>query len=271
MNRPAWQRFLVILAGPMVNWILAVVLLAGLFTVGHRVPTGEPVVEEVSGAPAAAAGLMPGDRVIAVNGRPVANWDELRAAVGARRGQPIELRVQRRGGELTLTARPGPDGRLGITAESRLERYRVAQAIPLAFETSGRILADTLVGLGQLFRGGGKVELLGPIGIVSETAEAASLGLTYLFGILVQISMVLALMNLLPLPALDGGRLAFICVAMIRRRPVSPKIEAVVHGVGLILLLGLLLFATYGDIGRQLTRSREPDAGVPAAQPMETP
>jgi hypothetical protein len=58
---------------------------------------------------------------------------------------------------------------------------------------------------------------------------------------------------------------------MIRRRPVSPKIEAVVHGVGLILLLGLLLFATYGDIGRQLTRSREPDAGVPAAQPMETP
>lgn len=266
-NHPAWQRFLVILAGPAVNWAFAVLLLAALYTVGFRVPTNNPVIEEVTGAPAVAAGLMPGDRIVAIDDQPIRSWADVTRGIEARRGRPMQLRVARGGAELTLTAATGPDGRLGIAGQSRVERYPVGRSLSLAFVKSGEVLVDALDGLRQLvLRTGNAGPLMGPVGIVSQTVDAVSKEFFRIFWILVQISLVLALMNLLPIPALDGGRLVFILVAMVRRRPVNPKVEAIVHSIGFLLLLVLLVYVTYGDIRRRIQPSEVGgSAGPPAA------
>lgn len=271
-NHPAWQRFLVILAGPAVNWAFAVLLLAALYTIGIRVGTNRPVVEEVAGAPAAAAGLMPGDRILAIDDQPIQSWSEVARNIEARRGRPMQIRVARGGAELTLTATAGPDGRLGIAGESRIERYPLGRSLSLALVKSGEVLVDAIEGLRQLvLRTGNAGQLMGPVGIVSQTVDAVSKEFFRIFWILVQISLVLALMNLLPIPALDGGRLLFILVAMVRRRPVDPKVEAVVHGVGFLLLLALLAYVTYGDIRRRIQPSETGGSAAPppAAAPAD--
>jgi regulator of sigma E protease len=268
-NRPAWQRFLVILAGPFINWMFAFLLLTVLYTVGFRVPTDRPVIEAVRGAPAVAAGLMPGDRILAIDDRPIASFGDVVRAVAARRGQPMQVRVERGGVEQTLTATTGPDGLLGIAGQTKIERYPLGASLGFALSKCGEILANTLDGLRQLLRGTGHADLMGPVGIVGQTVDAVSREFAALFYILVQISLVLAVMNLLPIPALDGGRLVFILIAMVRRRPVDPKLEAMIHGVGIVLLLGLLAYATYGDVSRRLHRSAAGGAGAAASAPAD--
>ncbi len=268
-NRPAWQRFLVILAGPFVNWMFAFLLLTVLFTVGIRVLTDQPIIEAVPGAPAVAAGLMPGDRIVAIDDGPIASFGDVVRAVEARRGRSMQLRVERGGVEQTLTATPGPDGLLGVAGQTRIERYPLGTSVGLALSRSGEILASTLDGVRRLVRRSGSANLMGPVGIVSETVDAVSREFANLFGILVQISLVLAVMNLLPIPALDGGRLVFILIAMVRRRPVDQKVEAVIHGVGLMLLLGLLAYATWGDVSRSLHRRGAGGAGAATTAPAD--
>ncbi len=265
-NHPAWQRFLVILAGPAVNWAFAVLLLATLFVVGVRVSTNRPVVEDVSGAAAAAAGLMPGDRIVSIDDQPIGTWEDVERAIGARRGKLMQIRVARGGGEQTLTGTTGPDGRLGIGGETQVARLPLKRSFSLALAKSGQGLLETLDLLRRLvLRKGDTGPVIGPVEIVSETVQAVSKDVSQIFLILGQISLVLAMMNLLPIPALDGGRLAFILVAMVRRRPVNPSVEAAVHGAGLVLLLLLMVFVTYRDVRRRLHASEASGRAPPAA------
>lgn len=267
LNRPAWQRFLVILAGPAINWLFAFLLLASLFMAGMQRPSEDPVIGRVAdGSPAAVVGLQPGDRIAWIDGQEIGSWPDMVAAIKKHVGQPMPVRIERDGREIVLTPKIGPDATLGIVPKLQTVQLGFGDAVSTAFFTTGEVVQKTLAALGQMLRGRGQAQLVGPVGIVSETVEAARTGAQSLAGVLVMISLALALMNLLPLPALDGGRLVFIAIAMVRRRPVDAKVEAVIHGIGLLLLLGLVLYATYGDIGRQFSKLRAPPPPAPSGQ-----
>ncbi|MBI5546952.1 MAG: site-2 protease family protein [Deltaproteobacteria bacterium] len=269
--RPAWQRLLVLLAGPVVNGVFAVLLLATLYVVGFGVPTGEPVIEEVTGKAAAAAGFLPGDRVLSVEGTEVGTWLELTRALGARPSQVVEVKVRRNEVELALTARCGPDSLPGLKPQSQIVRYRVKDAAWFAVLKTGELAVGMLSGLRDWALGKGEAELMGPVGIVSETVEAVHKDRLSLFFILVQISVALALMNLLPLPALDGGRVAFVLLGVIRRRPIDVRVEAVVHALGVLSLMVLVAYLSWGEIGSRWPWRDEagaaPDAGSAASAP----
>ncbi len=265
-NKPLWQRFLVLFAGPFTNWLFAFLLLAALMVGGLERPSPEPVIGKVKdGTPAATAGLHPGDRVLSVDGQPIASWKELVAAIGAHRGQPMELKLARRDEELRLTPTVGASGRLGVVPSTVVERYALGKALGLAFVQTGQIVSANLAGLWEALRGRGEAQLIGPVGIVGETVEAVRASPSTLALMLVMISLALSLMNLLPLPALDGGRLLFIGIAAIRKRPVSASVEAAIHAAGFVLLLGLILWATWGDIARRVKRSEPASAPAPTA------
>ncbi len=260
--RPAWQRALVLVAGPALNWVFAFVLLTTLYVVGFRVGTGQPVIAEVRGRAAAAAGLLPGDRVLEVDGEVVSSWGELTRALGVHRGTPAELTVLRNDVQLALVARPGTDGRLGITPESRILQFPFGESVQLAAGKTTELVAGMLGMLRDGLLGRSAVELIGPVGIVTETVEAVRKDFLALFLILVQISLALAVMNLLPLPALDGGRLAFVLVGALRRRPLDLRVETVVHALGVLVLLGVVAVVSFTELRTALQRP-EPavDAG----------
>lgn len=248
--RPAWQRALVLVCGPAVNWAFAVLLLASLYAVGFRVATGEPIIEEVRGRKAAASGLLPGDRILAVDGQDISTWGEVARALAARPRQQVELKIVRNEVELLLAASPGADGRLEVTPESRVVRFPLGESAKLAFLKSLELGKGMLTDLHDGLRGKAEVQLMGPVGIVTETVEAVRKDLLSLFFILVQISLALALMNLLPLPALDGGRIVFVALGAIRRRPVDVRTEAVVHALGVLTLLFVVAWLSWGELAK---------------------
>jgi regulator of sigma E protease len=258
-NQPAWRRFLVIVAGPAMNYVAALALGVALaLSVGFPQAAAGPVVgEAIPGSPAEAAGLRPGDRIRAVDGRPVSTWQQLVEEVMARPGRPMRLELDRDGATVALTATPRDDrgtGRLGIAQGSRLVRADgLLAAVTQSFASTNERAAAVLAGLGQMVTGKQKADLRGPVGIAQEMARSARQGAARFLGMVWFISIVLALFNLLPVPALDGGRLVFLGYEIVTRRRVNQRVENAVHLVGFVLLLGLILGVTvFGDLARIL-------------------
>lgn len=263
--RPLWQRLAVLLAGPLLNWLLAFGLLASLYSFGFRVPTDEPVLEEVRGPKAAAAGLMPGDRVLAVGAVEVERWGELTRALSAHAGRTVTIRVLRNEVELALTARLGPEGGLLITPLSRVVRFPPGEALGLAFLKTFAVIGSLLDDLRGWVLGRGEAQPLGPVALVAQAVEAARRDAISLLQLLVILSLGVAVLNLLPLPALDGGRVGFLLVAALRRRALDPQVETVVHGVGALALLLFVGWLTWREVGPALAPGDPadlPDASV---------
>jgi regulator of sigma E protease len=261
-NQPAWRRFVVILAGPAMNWAAAVLLAFTMIaTLGFRAPDPGAAVGEVLPASAAQrAGLRPGDRIAAVDGKPVATWEELVAAIVASPGRPVALDVAR--GDppeaLRVVATPedaGGRGRLGIAPSTRAVRAGPAEAAAAAFRLTNARAWETVAGLGQIFTGQQKAELRGPVGIAQEMARSARAGVAQFLTMVWFISIVLAMFNLLPIPALDGGRLVFLAYEIVTRRRVNQRVENFVHLAGFVAIFGLILAVTvFGDLARLLRR-----------------
>ncbi|HET9595410.1 MAG TPA: M50 family metallopeptidase [Anaeromyxobacteraceae bacterium] len=254
-NQPAWRRFLVILAGPGMNYLFAV-LLAGAMLATLGLPEGDPapvVGRVVAGGAAERAGLRAGDRVASVDGRPVDSWAALVAEIVAHPGQPARLAVERAGSTLEITATPdseGGTGRLGIEQSRRMVKASAGQAFLAAARLTNARAGEILAGLGQMVTGRQKAELRGPLGIAQEMARSARAGAGQFVGIVWFISIALALFNLLPVPALDGGRLVFLVYEIVTRRRVNQRVEGIVHLAGFVALFGLLLAVTiFGDLG----------------------
>jgi len=264
-NRPAWQRFLVIAAGPGMNYLLAIGLAAALAaTVGFAVPDPSASVGQiVPGYPAEEAGLADGDRVLSVAGTPVSTWDDLVAEIQRRPGQAVSLEVERAEGEatrrLTLTLVPRADGgvgRAGFQMHLLRERHPGLGAIALGVAQTHGTAARTLSALAAIFsREKGAPRLHGPLRIGEEMARAAQRGGESLVHILFSLSVALALFNLLPFPGLDGGRLVFLAYEIVARRRANERIESILHAIGIAALLLLLLGVTlFGDLPGLLRR-----------------
>jgi regulator of sigma E protease len=263
-NQAAWRRVLVLAAGPGANYLLAVVLAAVLLgTLGLPSSDGSSRFGELlPDRPAARAGLRPGDRITRVGDVPVATWDELVKALQKSPGRTVELQVERGEGaaleRLALPITPddvGGTGKVGAGAWAPRVRLPPGEALVAGVTRTNAAAAMTLGMVAGMIKRERKPELSGPVGIVEELVKGAQAGVDRFFSVIWNISVALALFNLLPLPALDGGRLLFLTWELVTRRRVNEKVESYVHAAGLIALLALLLGVTiFSDLAKYLPK-----------------
>ncbi|TCI31883.1 RIP metalloprotease RseP [Exiguobacterium sp. SL-10] len=248
-----WKRVLAIAAGPAMNFVLAFILLVIVGLV-QGTPTDDGQIGTVQPDSAAdQAGLMTGDEIVSIEGQPIDNWLDLRTVLADRADTPTEVTYIRDDAEQTVTLTPQAIeqngetvGILGVT--NALERSPT-KAFTTGAETTWTMSTLIFSAVGDLVTGQvGVDQLAGPVGIVRMTDEVAASGLIMLLNWTALLSVNLAIFNLLPLPALDGGRLLFLLFEAVRGRPMDPKKEGFVHFIGFALLMLLMLIVTWNDI-----------------------
>jgi regulator of sigma E protease len=224
-------------------------------------PEMPPVVGSVvPGGPAARGGMRAGDRVVAIDGNPIEHWSQMAGFIQAHGGDDLRFEVRRAGKTLSLAVRPEKDPKRGVAVigvavreGTVLERYGPWRSARLGFEDAGRFSLLTFEMMGKLFSGGVSIQAVGgPIAIAQMTGEAARSGITSLIAFVAFLSLQLGILNLLPIPILDGGHLAFLGVEAVIRRRVNVKIRETAQQIGFLLLLLFFLAVSYNDILRIL-------------------
>jgi regulator of sigma E protease len=265
-----WQRVIVLAAGVAMNVVLAWLL----FTVGYligspqstdslgknaQLSNAEVVIAQViPNSPAAQAGLQENDIVVRINQVEIKTEKDLQDTVAANDGQAIKVAIKRAGQEQIITATPssknGARATIGIAIfSSGLVRYPFFSAIWEGAKTTvwviGQIFSSFGTLLASLFHGRNVGDqFAGPVGIAKITGQAARLGLSYLLQFMALLSLNLAVLNILPFPSLDGGRIIFLLVEKVQGRPVRQEIENLVNNIGFALLIALVIFITYKDV-----------------------
>jgi len=245
------RRAAIMAAGPVMNLLLSILLffIIFYFIVGVQYLDRSTIGNVLPGTPAESAGLQEGDEIAAINGEPVEKWEEVVRVIEKDPGEELVLLVRRDGmiKEFTLIAEPSPEsgkGKIGITP--LVQKYQFRRALGSSFEQFGMIIASIF----QVFTGQVPLDITGPVGIVITIGAVARTGIVNLLWLTALISISLGLVNLLPIPALDGGRLLFILIEALRGRPIDPEKEGMVHFIGFALLLLLILLVTYNDLLR---------------------
>jgi regulator of sigma E protease len=259
--RPVWQRFLIVLAGPLANFLIAILVFAAFFmTLGA--PQTNIVGAVLPNSAAAEAGLEAGDRIIAINGREMETFDDIRSYVLLRPGAQAAMRIERGDDGLQLpvtirsevvTDRFGQKferGLLGVYPTTAvLERLPPAQALWAGAEYTLKLTRWMIDGLWQIVSGQRSVkEIGGPIKIAQIAGQQASLGPLQFIQLVALISINLGFINLLPVPMLDGGHLFFYAVEAVRRRPLSARALEWAFRGGLAVILALVVFTTFNDL-----------------------
>jgi regulator of sigma E protease len=252
-NRPLWARIAVVAAGAVMNFILGFLLFIIMISMVPSIP--QPVVGElVNGMPAQQAGLLPGDRIIQLNNYKVHIQKDVQYFLAKNEGKPINVKVLRNGKilDFKLTPRLNEEYRrymIGYTAKS--EKKTFFNVLINAYYETAFLTKAIVNSLGDLFTGKlGLNQMSGPVGIVKEIGGAAQAGIGSLLFIAALISINLGIFNLLPIPALDGSRIIFLIIEGIRRKPINPEKEGLVHLIGFAMLMLLLIFVTFNDITR---------------------
>ncbi|HZY31110.1 MAG TPA: RIP metalloprotease RseP [Candidatus Methylomirabilis sp.] len=266
--KPLGWRSLIILAGPGSNFLLAVAIFWVVFMVG--VPTLATKVGEVmDGFPAREAGLLRGDRIVAIEGQPVEKWEDLAKQIHQSPGRPVRLTVEREGKRFDLAVAPkatkqknlfGEEQEIGLLGIAPAEEFLTERTNPIA--AFGKAVYKTydlsvliLITFGKLLQGVVPAKTIGgPLLVAQMAGEQASLGVMNLLVFTALLSINLGILNLLPIPILDGGHLFFALVEAARGKPVSLKKREMAQQVGLVLLVALMIFAFYNDIFRLLGR-----------------
>ena len=253
MSQPAWQRAIILIAGPAMNLILV----PFLFIIAALIwdVTGSSIVAVSPGGPAHAAGLRPVDRLLRIGNSDIDSVADVQAAVRKSVGRPTQILVQRGGKNLTVTVIPRVDpprseGSLGIQIKPEFGRGSFDTALSRSVPRSIYALILLPVAIGEAIGGQQELEFSGPVGIVQTVGEAARQGPQVVFILGAFLTAQIGLLNLLPWPGLDGGRLVFVTIEIITGRRVPPHREAVFHFAGIMLLLILVVVITIGDVQR---------------------
>ena len=260
--KPLWQRALIVAAGPVTNLLAALVVFATFnLAFGKEVASTE-IARFGENSPAMAAGMKIGDRIVSIDGRQVASFTDIPQMVAPFPGETITIVVQRDNKEITYSVRTrselerdrfgneGRIGRIGIGAgKSTLVPVGPVEAVALAGSQTAGVVRMMVTGLGQIIRGDRSLkELGGPIKIAKFSGEQLSLGWLSFVSFAALISINLAFINLLPIPGLDGGHLAFYAAEAVRRKPLNMRSQEWAFRAGMALVLALMLFVTLNDI-----------------------
>lgn len=260
--KPLWQRAAIVAAGPAINFLFAILIL-GTFAFVHGESRTPAVAGQVQpGSAAAAAGIVPGDRIVALNGREMSTFDDIRLYAQIRPGEPVAIIVERDGQRIERQGRIGSVqendgfgnsvkiGRLGIApGDPVIEAVSLWRAPVVAIERTGQIIRTMVETLGQILGGGRSVkELGGPLKIAEVSGQAATLGVESFIFFMALISINLGFINLLPIPMLDGGHLLFYGLEAVQRRPVSARVQEWAYRSGLAVLLAMMMLVTFNDL-----------------------
>jgi regulator of sigma E protease len=263
MSKNFLQKVLVICAGVIMNFLLACGIYTGVTMVEGVPEIKDPVVETVSpGFPAEAAGIEPGDRFIEAGGQPIHTWDDLVAVIHAHPEQPLKIRWERDGQDHEAEVTPRREksmvdgkvqevGLIGISPRATFRPAGFVESLESGVILTGRYLGLGLQTIKMLVTGqAGIRDLGGPVLIAKWSGESARSGMSSLLLFIAFISINIGLINILPIPVLDGGHLAMIVVEGVTRRPISTKIKMGIQQVGMIALLGLMAVIIFNDLGR---------------------
>jgi regulator of sigma E protease len=267
-RKPVWQRFIIVAAGPLSNLLFAVFIFFLVFAIaGLPTPVENTVIGGVSvDSPAERAGLKPGDVIRTINGRETVTWEDVAEMISTSNGEEVVLEIDRDGERLTLTGHPevqasrnifgeevGQRYMLGISRSEEItyERISVWQALLAGFNQTWGFIYLTVLGIVKMIQ---QIipasELGGPI-LIAQLAgkqmQAGWINLAYFIGL---ISVNLGILNLLPIPILDGGHLAFFAYEALLRKPVSARAREIFQQLGLVILVSLMIFVFYNDIVR---------------------
>jgi len=271
MFQPVGSRAAVVAAGPIANFILAIAIFAAIFmTVGKQTTSAR--VDAVQPASAAeAAGFKPGDLVLAINGEKIESFSDMQRIVSISAGETLSIDVDRGGAPINLKAAPqlkelkdnfGNVHRLGVLGISRLmspgdiktEKAGPLRAIVMGAQETWFVVDRTLAYIGGVFVGREAADQLGgPIRIAQVSGQVATAGFTALIHLTAVLSVSIGLLNLFPIPLLDGGHLLFYAIETIRGRPLSERAQEVGFRIGLAVVVMLMIFATFNDILRLAT------------------
>lgn len=267
--KSVWQRMAIVAAGPIANFIVAIIIFAGLFHFSGEDVISTKVAQVFPGSAAAAAGVEAQDVITAVDGRPIDNFNELKRLMLFSDGSPMEITVRRDGQEKLLVATPRRGEipalvgtmktyMLGISPvidDAHTKRYAVGPAIERGAQEVWFRVAITGHFLKGLFAGRESTDQLsGPIGIAQMSGKVAELGITPFLEIVAIISVSIGLLNLLPIPMLDGGFLLFFLIEAIRGKALPERAQQVGFKIGLTFVAALCLLVTFNDISRQVSQ-----------------
>ena len=261
--KPVWQRFLIVLAGPMANFVLAIAIFACFFAAFGMPTTPNVVTSVIPNSAAASSGLQPGDRIEVVAGYATPTFEDVQRVVALRPAEVVTIRISRGTSIRDIRTRLGVDeeqdrfgqkfrvGRLGFYATGReIRKVPAGQLIPQAVKSTWIMTTTMMQGVWQIVTGRRSTkDLGGPLKMAQVAGQQASLGPFQFVQLLALFSINLGFINLLPVPVLDGGHLLFYAVEAVRRRPVSVQAQEWAFRGGLALLLALLLFTTVNDLG----------------------
>ena len=266
IHQPVGPRAAIVVAGPLANFLLAIVIFAGLFMIFGK-PSTSPRVDAVQpGSAAAAAGFQPGDLVLTINGRPIDSFPDMQQIVSTSAGETLVFEVDRGGARVTLKAVPAlkeikdrfgnviRQGQLGITRsptpeDTHFQPVGPLKAVELGVQRTWFVVERTLSYIGGVVAGREAADQLGgPIRIAQVSGQVATEGLASLFSLAAVLSVSIGLLNLFPVPLLDGGHLLFYAIEAVRGKPLSERAQEVGFRIGLAIVVMLMIFATYNDI-----------------------
>lgn len=267
-EKPVLQRIVIVAAGPIFNLLFAYILFIIIFMIGVPAVTTK-VGDVVADKPAAKAGVKPGDTIRSVNGKPVARWEDFAKIIAEGKLTPVEVEVQR--GQTPLKFTMVPESRtsknllgdtvtqpvIGVVAagETVIDHFPPGEAIARGSAQCWNVIKLTVLSLVRLVERAIPLDNIGgPIMIVKMAGEQAAAGGVSFLAFVALLSVNLGVLNLLPVPILDGGHLAFFVIELVTGRPVSKRAREIAQQVGLVLLIGLMMLAFYNDIARMFAQ-----------------
>lgn len=258
-SKPVWQRFLIMIAGAMNNFITAFVLLFLIGLIWGSVST-KPIIANVSpDYPAYVSGIEKGDTIIKIDNHKISSWSEVQLYIGISEGKEMTFTLKDTNDKVrevkltpeTITDEEGNKSYVvGISLDNTV-KHGLVNALSYAGNTTVALYKLMLTTLKQLFVGGVSVkDLSGPVGIYTVVDSQAKQGIQSIIYLTAYLSMNVGVINLLPFPAFDGGRVLFLIIEKIRRKPIKREVEGMVNNIGFGLLMLLMIYVTFNDILR---------------------
>ena len=254
-NKPVWQRFIVIAAGATFNFLLAIVIYFCIFAFhGTTVPSHEPVIGDTfAGNPAAEAGIQQGDRILTINGQSIQEWKDITQSLQGHSNHVVSVTLDRKGEIISTTVIPRESGDravIGINPVMDVKQYGIGESAVYAVTHTGSTIMEMLQGLWNIVTGHSKGDVAGPIGVAQMAGQVAQHGFISLLLFTALLSLNLGVINLLPIPVLDGGRLVLLILEGITGRKLPEKALQYIQMTGVGLLLLVFVYSTFQDILR---------------------